>query len=426
MENTLPYNIRLFSKIPVTFIAYLILLSIIVTHNLSLGNNVKAHEIISQTIHNNTYTSSVPNTGLFFSKDDEQKLWDNSVKQRYTNGAILTVAPGIKHIKLTKYYNSRPVKINVIEVNQKLNENLAIKPSLASTQLNRKASIRTIAQKENAIAAVNGSFFKPQTGVPLGTMMIDGNILTGPIYNRVALGITNNNEFKMDRVNLSANLKSEKYSLKIDNINQPRMLSTYILVYTEKWGENSPPSPKYGAQIAILDNKIIEVSNGSIPIPKNGYVISGPRKMLEPFFNAENVGIEMKPQNQNWENVVHIISGGPYLIKNGEVFVDVTEEKLGAITGYNPRTAIGYTKDNKFIMVTVDGREDASIGMTLTQLAYFMKQIGCINAMNLDGGGSSLMYLNGNIINTPSVKGGIAISNALVIYEAKYETAYNK
>ena len=129
MENTLPYNIRLFSKIPVTFIAYLILLSIIVTHNLSLGNNVKAHEIISQTIHNNTYTSSVPNTGLFFSKDDEQKLWDNSVKQRYTNGAILTVAPGIKHIKLTKYYNSRPVKINVIEVNQKLNENLAIKPS---------------------------------------------------------------------------------------------------------------------------------------------------------------------------------------------------------------------------------------------------------------------------------------------------------
>jgi exopolysaccharide biosynthesis protein len=46
--------------------------------------------------------------------------------------------------------------------------------------------------------------------------------------------------------------------------------------------------------------------------------------------------------------------------------------------------------------------------------------------MNLDGGGSGLMYLNGNIVNTPSVKGGIAISNALVIYESKYETAYNK
>ncbi len=117
MENTLPYNIRLFSKIPVTFIAYLILLSIILNHNIYFENKVKAHEIISQTIHNNTYTSSVPNTGLFFSKDEEQKVWDSSVKQRYANGGILTVAPGIKHIKLTKYYNSRPVKINVIEVN---------------------------------------------------------------------------------------------------------------------------------------------------------------------------------------------------------------------------------------------------------------------------------------------------------------------
>lgn len=93
----------------------------------------------------------------------------------------------------------------------------------------------------------------------------------------------------------------------------------------------------------------------------------------------------------------------------------MTEQKLGAIGGKNPRTAIGYTQDGNFIMVAVDGREGASVGLTLKELAWFMKSIGCINAMNLDGGGSTVMYVNGRVVNMPKVKGGIALSNALTI-----------
>ena len=66
-------------------------------------------------------------------------------------------------------------------------------------------------------------------------------------------------------------------------------------------------------------------------------------------------------------------------------------------------------------MVAVDGREGSSVGMTLMQLANFMKKAGCINAMNLDGGGSTVMYVNGQVVNNPAFKGGIAISNALVL-----------
>ena len=119
--------------------------------------------------------------------------------------------------------------------------------------------------------------------------------------------------------------------------------------------------------------------------------------------------------NPDWNGVKHIISGGPYLIKNGEIYVDVTEEKLSAITGRNPRTAIGITEDKNLILITVDGREENSVGMTLTELANYMKSIGCVEAMNLDGGGSSVMYIRGNIVNNPSIKGGIAISNALTV-----------
>jgi exopolysaccharide biosynthesis protein len=53
--------------------------------------------------------------------------------------------------------------------------------------------------------------------------------------------------------------------------------------------------------------------------------------------------------------------------------------------------------------------------MTLNELAGFMKSIGCLNAMNLDGGGSTVMYVNGKVVNQPSMKGGIALSNALTL-----------
>ena len=64
------------------------------------------------------------------------------------------------------------------------------------------------------------------------------------------------------------------------------------------------------------------------------------------------------------------------------------------------------------------GREKDSIGMTLYETATLMKDFGCIWAMNLDGGGSSVMLVKGEIANSPNIKGGIAISNALVITES--------
>ena len=119
--------------------------------------------------------------------------------------------------------------------------------------------------------------------------------------------------------------------------------------------------------------------------------------------------------NPKWDNVKHIISGGPYLVKDNQIYIDMTAQKLQSIGGRNPRTAIGYTKDNDLILIAVDGREGSSIGLTLTELASFMKSLGCTNAINLDGGGSTVMYVNGQIVNHPYQPGGIALSNALVI-----------
>ena len=281
-----------------------------------------------------------------------------------------------------------------------------------------KKTITNIAQRENAIAAINGGYFKPQTGVPLGTLMINKKVYTGPIYDRVALGIFDTS-YGMARVQLKARVNTNIGGIKIDNINQPRMLSTHVLVYTPDWGTNSPLCPKYGKAIAIENGKLIAQSYGSLPIPANGYVIVAPEKILNPILKAKRFELDIK-MNPDWSDVNHIISGGPYLVKNGEIYVDMTAQKLAAIGGRNPRTAIGYTRDNHLIMMTADGREGASIGLTLTELANLMKEFGCVNAMNLDGGGSTVMYVNGAVVNKPAVQGGIPLSHTLTISQKKY------
>lgn len=412
MNTTLALNNRSIKRIINNSLYFAIFTGILCSQTFLVNNNLFANEAIDDNGANYKVNNERIQTR---SLTEEKQRWESMLRQRYRNGAILTVADGVKHIRMVKYINSRPVKINIVEVNTKINPNIEIAPQLASTDLKHRATIRTIAARNNSIAAVNGTYFKPQNGVPLGTLMINKKVYTGPIYNRVAMGI-GNNEYKMAQVQFNSTLKAGRENLKIDNINQPRMLSTYVLLYTSDWGQTSPTPPKYGVNIAIKDNKISTISYGSTAIPENGYVISGPKAKLEPFFSAKKISLDIKMVPE-WENVNHIISGGPYLVKDGSVFIDVTAQKLGAITGKNPRTAIGYTAENEFIMVTVDGREQASVGMTLGELAAMMKAFGCINAMNLDGGGSSVMYVNGRVVNNPAQKGGIPISNALTISE---------
>ena len=335
------------------------------------------------------------------------------IHKKYANCRIYDVDKGIKHIKLVRYYQGRPVKLNVIEADMNVNPKIRITPVLASATLSHKASITAMAKKYNSVVAVNGAFFLPQTGCPLGTMMVDKKLYTGPVFNRVAMGICSDG-FKMDRVKLNAVLKCGWNNIKIDNINQPRMSVGFTLCYTPDWGSMSPVTPKNGLQVVVSDGKVISITQQRSPIPLNGYVLVGPSAKLTSLKINDKVSLDVQTLPE-WNDVNHIISGGPYLVKDGQVYVDIQDEKLLAIGGRNPRTAIGYTTDNKFIIVTADGREGSSIGMTLKELAYFMQKLGCVNAMNLDGGGSTVMYVKGAIANKPPVQGGIALSNALTI-----------
>ena len=101
---------------------------------------------------------------------------------------------------------------------------------------------------------------------------------------------------------------------------------------------------------------------------------------------------------------MQVLSFGPALIENGQIAVDSSDE-VGKAMASNPRTAIGIIDDNTYVFVVSDGRTRESKGLSLKQLAEFMKELNVTTAYNLDGGGSSTMYFNGQIINKPTTNG---------------------
>lgn len=414
MDTLASNRIELSGKTAEFILALLILLTLLFSQ-FALHSPIYANDLIANTVISNP---SIYKNGeklrAEFDTDYQKRVFDYQMNLKYSEYKINSVADGIKHIKMVKYYAGRPVKINVVEINKKLASDYEIRPETASNySLHSKTTLRTMAGRTNSVVALNGGFFKPQSGLPLGTLVIDGKIYTGPVYNRVALGIFEDG-YDVSRIEFDGIIKGNNTSVKIDNINQPRMLSTYVIAYTRDWGKYSPVSSKNGVQLQISGNKIIAASANPLSIPSDGCVLVGPKDKLKALFGAEYVDLELG-LSPKWDNVKHVISGGPYLVKNGSVYVDISEEKLLAIGGRNPRSAIGYTRDNNLILVAVDGREGSSIGLTLSELAHFMQSLGCVNAINLDGGGSTVMYVNGAIVNSPPQPGGIALSNAIVV-----------
>ena len=140
-------------------------------------------------------------------------------------------------------------------------------------------------------------------------------------------------------------------------------------------------------------------SNGDLAIYKDGSF----KVIYEDQISAEQLVSD---------GVVNLLAFGPALVENGEIVVD-TNTEVGQAMASNPRTAIGIIDENHYIIVVSDGRTSESEGLTLYQLAEVMKSYGAKTAYNLDGGGSSTLYFNGQVINNPTT-GGNKISERAV------------
>lgn len=331
------------------------------------------------------------------------------------------VADGVRYTNFIQHSGQGPVRVNVLEVDPH-NPNVEIMPALASRQMGGKNNVSAIVANHQAVAGINGSFFKPDVGTPLGIMIINQELISGPIYDRVALGITPNNELTMDRIQLGGEVVlPDKRTVRIRNINQPRVQADASVVYSSRWGAMAPKVPSNGLQVQLRNGHVTAVSTDQpLPIPRDGFVISGPG-------TAEMSALAALPSSQtvilnvytipDWSGMQHAIGGGPWLVRNGSPYVDLHAQHFNSKSlGFRePRSAVGITADGKLLLVTVDGRQkNVSVGMTLSELAFLMQKLGAINAMNLDGGSSTQMSIYGKTVNRPS-SGNVGVSNSLII-----------
>ena len=118
-------------------------------------------------------------------------------------------------------------------------------------------------------------------------------------------------------------------------------------------------------------------------------------------------------QTAKFWDVKEAFHAGPVLINDGKINVTVEQEAFfnTPIAGVQPRSAIGYTKDNVLILMVVDGRQVDSRGVYLEELALLMNQFNCIEALNLDGGGSSAMVADSRLLNRP---GGLTLQREIM------------
>ena len=170
------------------------------------------------------------------------------------------------------------------------------------------------------------------------------------------------------------------------------------------------------SNMAKENNAILAINGDYYGARQAGYVIrngnlyrntSGDRDALvitktgEFEFVSEN---ETTAEALLQSGAYQVLSFGPVLLEDGEISVGENDE-VGMAMASNPRTAIGYLGNNHYVFVVSDGRTSESAGLSLYELATFMKELGVTDAYNLDGGGSSTMVFKGEIINNPTTNG---------------------
>ncbi|MBI5700294.1 phosphodiester glycosidase family protein [Candidatus Saganbacteria bacterium] len=294
-----------------------------------------------------------------------------------------------------------------------------------------KSRVSDIVKEYNALAGVNGTYFDIKTSNPLGILMIDGRLVSYPISDRTALVVTKDKKHYVDNIMLDSYFEINGVKYTITGVNEPRASQSDIILYTPDYGELTKTNAS-GIDLVVEDGKIKSTRSGNTWIPENGFVLSAGALYAENLAGTVQIGDQTKivinviPYSTSIHGeLLHLVGGGPRLLKSGRIYISKYEEKFrrDISRGRAARTAIGITDKGHLMFVTVDGRArgkkkkngSRSLGMSLTELAYFMQSLGVQDALNLDGGGSTTMSIYGNVMNHPVDGAQRSVSNAILI-----------
>jgi hypothetical protein len=287
-------------------------------------------------------------------------------------------------------------------------------------------------------------------GDPAGIFQIDGKMLSEANSGRIALLINNSvdscvkcrtpakrTDVDIKHLKTFAEFWSDARKFQINGIDR-QIKENEVVLYTPEFGVT--PSSETKILEIVIDNKRVQTiveTNGSTKIPSDGYVLAVNGSSRQQASSIAAVGKEAlvitgsyieNPENSRsgakmaFTDVEDIVGGVPQLVKNSKVEITWEQEKTtkSFVETRHPRTAVAKLKDGKFLMITVDGRSESSGGISLYDLATLLLEFGATAAMNLDGGGSTTMYLDGKVVNHPSDnEGERKVSDAILVMPRK-------
>jgi hypothetical protein len=341
--------------------------------------------------------------------------------------------PGVTYKKEVRWVYGGPLVTHVITAPRPLGL-YDVKPVLSGgTVLGRQTltSMQRRASKGATLAGVNGDFFNLKTGVPSGMFMRDGVLATRPESSRSSLGVAFDGTLVVNRIRFAGSWSATGFpTRRLHELNRP-LRKAGVALFTPAWGGRTPRNRR--VLDVVLDGLPLTVANGfhtarvvnvrlggrSI-IPLGGAVLQARGNWRGVLLGEARPGqdVTVRLGLEPWPiDVADAIGGGPALVKRGRAIFNAHEGFSTSNLAYShPRTAVGQLANGRTIFVTVDGRSRASAGVRMWELALEMFRLGAVTAMAFDGGGSSTLAFNGQVLNDPSDGPERPVAEGLMVY----------
>lgn len=351
------------------------------------------------------------------------------------------VAAGVTLENIVRFTTDGWFNINILRIDLS-NKYISVDAISNPESIRKLTPVKALAESRGAVAAVNASFFNPTGdgyGYPDGPIVESGEIVSAySEYNKyndimASFSIDKLGQLLYSYWKVNMELRgAEGKTLPVTQYNKPSRLEyTDFTVIDRKWNSMSiGASETYPdiVEMVVRNNVVVEIHEGrpAVEIPEDGYIVvtreAGGGKLLKQYFKPGDSIEWIVTTAPDWNDLNMSVTGASILVKDGKI-PDKFSFNIASISKKQPRTAIGSTKDgNMLFLVTVDGRQNSSIGMSQLEIAQFMLGLGAYNALNLDGGGSTTMAVRTTgtnelkVVNSPSDNTPRIVSNAIGVF----------
>ncbi len=336
-----------------------------------------------------------------------------SFTDREQTDVTKSVARGITHRQI----QDKGMLTNILSISP---DAVDIRPYRALSAGIGTETLVSLARRHKALAAINGGFFEMAgtfRGESVGALKIDGEWRSEPEQGRAVVGLRTFDgkiEAYIDRIALRQELVlSNGKTVPIDGMNRSRGRNE-LVIYRPHFHVVTLTMPD-GVEAVVRNGEIVSIHNGqgSSRIPADGYVLSASGKRREDLLThiAEGDAVQIHEtiipervgDSELWSSFTHIVGGGPLLLQDGIALSTKAYEQEGFDRAFHsfwhPRTAVGKKADGTLLFVTITATE-AGIrrGVMLSRLAELFLEWGATDALNLDGGNSSMLVIRDEVV----------------------------